>query len=131
MGGFRFGLLDGIVNSRFSPTVLPRVASLTAAATGADSFWVGDHLNSLMPRSIATPEYLGVGAKLVPKVDAILEPWTMLGHLAAGTGSAGCDFGVVCDRRQSPQSSGHGAGGRDSASAYPRPCHPRYRCRGT
>ena len=83
MGGFRFGLLDGIVNSRFSPIVLPRVASVTAAATGADSFWVGDHLNSLIPRSIATPEYLGVGAKLVPKVDAILEPWTMLGHLAA------------------------------------------------
>jgi phthiodiolone/phenolphthiodiolone dimycocerosates ketoreductase len=83
MGGFRFGLLDGIVHTRFSPTVLPRAAFLTAAATGADSFWVGDHLNSLIPRSIATPEYLGIGAKLVPKVDAILEPWTMLGYLAA------------------------------------------------
>jgi phthiodiolone/phenolphthiodiolone dimycocerosates ketoreductase len=81
--GFRFGLLDGIVNTRFSPTVLPRAGSVTAAATGADSFWVGDHLNSLIPRSLATPEYLGLGAKLVPKVDAILEPWTMLGHLAA------------------------------------------------
>jgi phthiodiolone/phenolphthiodiolone dimycocerosates ketoreductase len=83
MGGFRFGLLDGVVHTRFSPTVLPRAAFLTAAATGADSFWVGDHLNSLIPRSIATPEYLGIGAKLVPKVDAILEPWTMLGYLAA------------------------------------------------
>ena len=83
MGGIRFGLLDGIVNSRISPTALPRVAALTATATGADSLWVGDHLNSLIPRSIATPEHLGVGAKLVPKVDAILEPWTMLGHLAA------------------------------------------------
>jgi phthiodiolone/phenolphthiodiolone dimycocerosates ketoreductase len=83
MDGFRFGILDGIVNTRLSPGVLPRVSFLTAAATGADSFWVGDHLNSLIPRSIATPEYLGVAAKLVPKVDAILEPWTMLGHLAA------------------------------------------------
>lgn len=83
MGGIRFGLLDGIVNSRISPTALPRVAALTATATGADSLWVGDHLNSLIPRSIATPEHLGVGAKLVPKVDAILEPWTTLGHLAA------------------------------------------------
>lgn len=83
MGGFRFGLLDGIVNSRFSPTMLSTAAALTATATGADSFWVGDHLNSLIPRSIATPEHMGIGAKLVPKVDAILEPWTMLGHLAA------------------------------------------------
>ena len=81
--GFRFGILDGIVNSRISPSVLPRVGSLTAAATGADSYWVGDHLNSFLPRSIATPEYLGVAAKLVPKIDAVLEPWTMLGHLAA------------------------------------------------
>jgi phthiodiolone/phenolphthiodiolone dimycocerosates ketoreductase len=54
-----------------------------ATATGADSFWVGDHLNALIPRSIATPEHLGFGARLVPKVDAILEPWTMLGNLAA------------------------------------------------
>lgn len=83
MNGFRFGLLDGIVNTRVSPTLLPTVSRLTATATGADSFWVGDHINSLVPRSIATPEYLGVASKLVPKVDAILEPWTMLGHLAA------------------------------------------------
>lgn len=80
---FRFGLLDGIVNSRFSPTALSRATYFTAAATGADSFWVGDHLNSLIPRSLATPEYMGVGARIVPKVDAVLEPWTMLGHMAA------------------------------------------------
>ena len=82
MGRFRFGLLDGLVNARLSPSLLPRATLLTAALTGADSFWVGDHLNALVPRSIATPEYLGVGAKLVPKVDAVLEPWTMLGYLA-------------------------------------------------
>jgi phthiodiolone/phenolphthiodiolone dimycocerosates ketoreductase len=81
---FRFGILDGIVNSRLSPTILARASYLTAAATGADSFWVGDHLNAFLPRSIATPEYLGVAAKLVPDVDAVLEPWTLLGHLAAG-----------------------------------------------
>ena len=83
MRGFRFGILDGIVNSRLSPTVLAQASYLTAAATGADSFWVGDHLNAFLPRSIATTEYFGVAAKLVPKVDAVLEPWTMLGHLAA------------------------------------------------
>jgi phthiodiolone/phenolphthiodiolone dimycocerosates ketoreductase len=81
--GFRFGILDGIVNSRLSPTILPQASYLTAAAGGADSFWVGDHLNALLPQSIATPEYFGVAAKLVPNVDAVLEPWTMLGHLAA------------------------------------------------
>lgn len=83
MSGFRFGLLDGIVNSRLGPVALPAAGAMTGLATGADSFWVGDHLNSLIPRSIATPEHMGVGARLVPRVDAILEPWTMLGHLAA------------------------------------------------
>jgi phthiodiolone/phenolphthiodiolone dimycocerosates ketoreductase len=83
ISGFRFGIVDGIANSRFSPTLLPRLGYLAAAATRADSFWVGDHLNSLVPRSIATPEFLGVAARVVPDVDAILEPWTMLGHLAA------------------------------------------------
>jgi len=62
---------------------LAQASYLTAAATGADSFWVGDHLNAFLPRSIATTEYFGAAAKLVPKVDAVLEPWTMLGHLAA------------------------------------------------
>ena len=83
MDGFRFGIVDPIVNARISPTLLPWTSSLTAAATGADSLWVGDHLNALVPGSIATPEHLGVAAKLVPNVDAVLEPWTMLGHLAA------------------------------------------------
>jgi phthiodiolone/phenolphthiodiolone dimycocerosates ketoreductase len=81
--GFRFGILDGIVNSRLSPTILTQASYLTAAATGADSFWVGDHLNAFIPQSVATPEHLGVAAKVVPQVDAVLEPWTMLGHLAA------------------------------------------------
>lgn len=80
---FRFGIVEGLVNARVSPSMLPESSALTAAATGADSLWVGDHLNALVPRSIATSEFLGVGAKLVPDVDAVLEPWTMLGHLAA------------------------------------------------
>ncbi|MEZ0340942.1 LLM class flavin-dependent oxidoreductase [Mycobacterium sp. pV006] len=81
--GFRFGLLDGIVNTRFSASLPATAAAVTASATGADSVWVGDHLNSLVPRSLATPEHLGIGTRLIPKVDAVLEPWTMLGHLAA------------------------------------------------
>jgi phthiodiolone/phenolphthiodiolone dimycocerosates ketoreductase len=40
----------------------------------------------LTPRSVATPRYFGA-AKLIPKIDASLEPWTMPGHLAAETDS--------------------------------------------
>ena len=91
---FRFGFVDAVMHSCFSPSVLPRASSLLAAATGADSYWVGDHLNALVPRSIATPEYLGIGAKLVPKVDANFEPWTMLGNLAARNRLRGLRLGV-------------------------------------
>jgi len=82
MSGFKVGLASEILNARHSPTALLRANYLTAVASGIDSFWVPDHLNSLMPRAIATPQYLGT-AKLIPKIDAYLEPWTMLGHLAA------------------------------------------------
>jgi phthiodiolone/phenolphthiodiolone dimycocerosates ketoreductase len=82
MSGFKVGLIDQLVNARHSPTALVRASYLTAVASRIDSLWVPDHLNSLMPRAIATPQYLGA-AKLTPKIDAYLEPWTMLGHLAA------------------------------------------------
>lgn len=82
MSRFRFGVGDLAINARHSPTAVMRAGYLTAVATGADSFWVPDHLNALLPRSIWTAEYVG-GTRLVPKVDANLEPWTMLGHLAA------------------------------------------------
>jgi phthiodiolone/phenolphthiodiolone dimycocerosates ketoreductase len=41
-----------------------------------------DHLNALLPRSLWQQKYCG-GAKIVPSVDAYMEPWTMLGHTAA------------------------------------------------
>ena len=82
MSGFKVGLIDQLVNGRHSPTALVRASYLTAVASRIDSLWVPDHLNSLMPRAIATPQYFGA-AKLTPKIDAYLEPWTMLGHLAA------------------------------------------------
>ena len=80
--GFKVGLASEILNARRSPTALLRANYLTAVASRIDSLWVPDHLNSLMPRAIATPQYLGT-AKLIPKIDAYLEPWTMLGHIAA------------------------------------------------
>jgi phthiodiolone/phenolphthiodiolone dimycocerosates ketoreductase len=79
---FGVGVFDQIVNAHPWPTAPLRANYLGAVAAGADSFWVGDHLNSLFPRSIATRRYVGA-ARLVPKVDAVLEPWTVLGHLAA------------------------------------------------
>jgi hypothetical protein len=82
MCGFKVGLASEILNVRHSPTALVRGNYLTAVVSRVDSFWVDDHLNALMPRAIATPQYLGV-AQLIPKIDASLEPWTMLGYLAA------------------------------------------------
>ncbi len=93
MSGFQVGLGDQIVNSRYSPTALPRADYLTAVASGVDSFWVGDHLNALLPRSIFTPQYFGV-AKLIPKIDAALEPWTLLGHLGSRNRFARLRLGV-------------------------------------
>ena len=93
MSGFQVGIGDLIVNSRYSPTAFARADYLTAVASGVDSFWVGDHLNSLFPRSIFTPQYLGA-AKLIPKIDAALEPWTLLGHLASRNRFARLRLGV-------------------------------------
>ena len=49
--------------------------------TGADSYWLPDHLNAFLPRAVMTPKYSGI-ARLVPDADAFLEPWTTLGSLA-------------------------------------------------
>ena len=78
----KVGLVETLVHTRFGPTALPRANYLTAVATGMDSFWLPDHLNSLLPRSVMTPKYVGA-ARLVPDTDAYLEPWTMLGNFAA------------------------------------------------
>jgi phthiodiolone/phenolphthiodiolone dimycocerosates ketoreductase len=81
MNGFRVGLGTQLLNTRLCPTAMVHATYLAAVAGGVDSYWVADHLNSLLPRAIATPGYFGA-AKLVPKIDAQLEPWTMLGYLA-------------------------------------------------
>jgi hypothetical protein len=98
MSGFRVGFADMLVHTRFGPTAMTRSNYLTAAASRVDSFWVPDHLNALTPRSIMTPKHIGAAAaKLMPRPDAITEPWTMLGYLAGeefdGKAAAwrGCD----------------------------------------
>lgn len=94
MGGFRFGFVDALVHTLLPPSLPARASIVGGAVLGADSYWVGDHLNALVPRSIATREYLGIAAKLVPKIDANYEPWTMLGNLAAGSWANRLRLGV-------------------------------------
>src|SRR3979490_3300065 len=52
--GLKVGLASEILNARRSPTALLRANYLTAVASRIDSLWVPDHLNSLMPRALAT-----------------------------------------------------------------------------
>jgi phthiodiolone/phenolphthiodiolone dimycocerosates ketoreductase len=82
MNRFRVGVADPALVGRLPVGALTRVNYLAAAASRIDSFWVPDHINSLLPRSLWRPEYSG-GAKLFPRIDAQVEPWTTLGHLAA------------------------------------------------
>src|SRR6478752_5876581 len=82
MTGFRVGILDLNVVSRPTAEALTRADYLNALANRVDSFWVLDHLNALFPRSLWQQKYCGA-TKLMPTLDASMEPWTMLGHLAA------------------------------------------------
>jgi phthiodiolone/phenolphthiodiolone dimycocerosates ketoreductase len=82
MSGMRVGVMDTALVSRPAVDSLTRANYLAAVANRVDSFWVPDHLNALFPRSIWAPQYCGA-ERLVPRADASLEPWTMLGHLAA------------------------------------------------
>ena len=82
MTGFRVGVADPILAARPTAEMFTRGNYLGALANRVDSFWVPDHLNQLFPRSLWKEKYSG-GTKLVPRLDACMEPWIMLGHLAA------------------------------------------------
>lgn len=82
MSGFGVGVAEQPLDVPHAPTAVVNATYLTAAASGADSFWLPDHLNSIFPRAVATPKYVGA-AGLAPKIDAYLEPWTVLGNVAA------------------------------------------------
>jgi phthiodiolone/phenolphthiodiolone dimycocerosates ketoreductase len=73
--------MHNTINSKYGPKPLIQADYLTGLAAGADSFWVADHLNSVLPSSMWKPKYVGA-AKIIPKMDAHVEPWTMLGYLA-------------------------------------------------
>ncbi|MCW2553840.1 MAG: class flavin-dependent oxidoreductase [Mycobacterium sp.] len=103
MGGFRVGLMDPIIGARPTVDSFTRASYLSAVASRVDSFWVPDHLNALFPRSLWKPKYCG-GAKVLPTADAYLEPWTMLGHLAARNrvGRLRLGVGVTDTGRRNP-----------------------------
>ena len=82
MTGFRVGAADPILAARPAAEALTRANYLGALANRVDSFWVPDHLNQLFPRSLWKQKYCGA-TKLIPRLDASMEPWTMLGHIAA------------------------------------------------
>jgi phthiodiolone/phenolphthiodiolone dimycocerosates ketoreductase len=103
MSGIRLGLMDPLLAARPSADTFTRVGYLSAVAGRVDSFWVPDHLNALFPRSLWQPRYAG-GAKILPSADAYLEPWTMLGHLAARNriGRLRLGVGVTDTGRRNP-----------------------------
>jgi phthiodiolone/phenolphthiodiolone dimycocerosates ketoreductase len=80
--GFRVGVQGPVFVSQPRAEAFTRTTYLSAAMNRVDSFWVPDHLNGLFPRSLWQQKYCGA-ARLVPSLDAYMEPWTMLGHLAA------------------------------------------------
>lgn len=94
MTGLRIGVMHNTINSRFGPKPLIQADYLTGLAAGADSFWVADHLNSVLPPSMWKPKYVGA-AKIMPRMDAHVEPWTMLGYLAGHNKTGRMTLGVA------------------------------------
>src|SRR6476659_7362636 len=103
MTGFRVGITHINVVSRPTAESLTRTDYLNALANRVDSFWVVDHLNGLFPRSLWKQKYCGA-TKLVPTLDAYMEPWTILGHLAARNrvGRLRLGIGVTDAGRRNP-----------------------------
>ena len=110
MTGFRVGILDPILVSRPTAESFTRGNYLNALANRVDSFWVPDHLNGMFPRSLWKQKYCGA-TKLVPTLDAYMEPWTMLGHIAARNrvGRMRLGVGVTDTGRRNPAVTAQGA----------------------
>ena len=89
----KFGVGEVPLHSRLGPTMVAETSYRTARVTGADSYWLPDHLNAFLPRAVMTPKYSGI-ARLVPDADAFLEPWTTLGALAGRHRFSRMQFGT-------------------------------------
>ncbi|TSD48262.1 LLM class flavin-dependent oxidoreductase [Rhodococcus sp. KBS0724] len=82
MNGFKTGVMDAALHTRYTPDFMMRTTRQIAAASGADSIWIPDHLNGLFPTSIWKSQYVGA-SKVAPFANAYYEPWTVLGNIAA------------------------------------------------
>jgi phthiodiolone/phenolphthiodiolone dimycocerosates ketoreductase len=91
------------LNSILSLTAVMKSDYLRAISSRIDSLWVPDDFNAMVARAVATPDNLGM-ARLVPNVGAYLEPWTILGHLAARNrlGRLRLGIGVTDAGRRNP-----------------------------
>jgi len=89
----KFGVGEVPLHSRLGPMMVAETSYRTARVTGADSYWLPDHLNAFLPRAVMTPKYSGI-ARLAPDADAFLEPWTMLGALAGRRRFSRMQFGT-------------------------------------
>jgi phthiodiolone/phenolphthiodiolone dimycocerosates ketoreductase len=100
---FRVGLVDPIMAARPAADTFTRATYVSAVANRVDSLWVPDHLNNLLPRSLWKQKYCGA-TKLMPTLDANMEPWTMLGHIAARNrlGRLRLGVGVTDSGRRNP-----------------------------
>src|SRR5271156_5966683 len=94
MARFGVGVMHNTINSRFGPKPLVHADYAIGLACGADSFWVADHLQSVLPPSMWTPKHVGA-ARVIPKMDAHLEPWTILGYLAGHNKIGRMSLGVA------------------------------------
>ncbi len=103
MTGIRVGIVDPLIAARPAAESFTRANYLSAVANRIDSFWVPDHINQLFPRSLWKQKYCGA-AQFIPTLDAALEPWTMLGHLAARNraGRLRLGVGVTDSGRRNP-----------------------------
>src|ERR1700685_542033 len=90
-----FGLADPCVHSRIVPDAVLTSTRALAAATGADSIWLPDHLISVIPRSLFTSKHVAI-TRFVPSLDACYEPWPVLGRLSAQTRLLRLRLGVGC-----------------------------------
>ncbi len=127
LSGLRIGVMHNTINSKFGPKPLIQADYMTGLAAGADSFWVADHLNSVLPPSMWKPKYVGA-ARIIPKMDAHVEPWTMLGYLAGHNKVGRMTLGVaVTDTgRRNPAVTAQAA---VTLQTSPRSSHPRHRNR--
>lgn len=99
----KMGLIEQPLHTRYVPAALIGLGYLTAIGTGADSYWVPDHINSLFPPAVMTAKYVGT-ARLVSDIEAHYDPWTVLGHLVARNrwGRRRLGIGVTDTGRRNP-----------------------------